>query len=785
MRTLDTEETSSLLGKQEEPTKAVDRMRPSIFRLALVLLAYILFTLSIGIIWSSYENSHIIKETDHYLTLASKSLKYMLAEDFHDRAIEKKSIEFPEELENRRRLNGLVNETDLTYAYTIVEKDGSFYFSAPTVTDEEARDRKSWYFYPYEDIPTEFVRAFRQREKVVLSYTDQWGTFRTVCLPEMSRNGNSYLACADINISHLDSAIMQNILVVGLILLGFILFTIPIIWSFRSFYRKYAQDLRKQNDTLLLYQENLEQLVAERTQDLYRAKDEAEEASRIKSRFVANMSHEIRTPLNAIVGIADSLSGADLPRRFTPLVTTLRSAGDLLFSLVNNILDISKLESGRLELMPNDFRLRTFIDDIRNIFLPQMRVKNLEFEITLGEGLPEYLYADATRYHQILVNLLSNAVKFTSTGSIHLRIELQEEIGDRLVLRNEVHDTGIGISEDMQPSLFELFYQGDISMRRVYGGSGIGLNLCKHLVERMGGSIEVQSRVGRGSSFIFTLQVQKSCVQTSCPDCEKKTCKEQGGLHALIAEDNLSNVTLIEFYFKDSPHKADIVKNGLDAFTRFTQSNYDIVFMDLEMPIMDGFEAVRRIREYERVNGLPETPVFALTAHATTDVMEQVMASGFNAYLTKPITRERLFDEMENASSFRGDPHAQVDEEDVSPDTRTSFSENEMDISLNMHEFQLRERLRAILPGYIVSIKKDVEELRNKLQQSDIESVRKIAHKIKGSGASFGYESLTVHAALIHDAAVTGDRVAIDKAFQDLYHFIENIGPDGSVREPI
>ncbi|WP_027185440.1 ATP-binding protein [Desulfovibrio inopinatus] len=769
-----------------EGAQPVERMGPSIFRLALVLVAYVIFTVVIGITWSSYENDRIIEDTDHHLRLAAGSLKYMLAEDFHDRAVHARAIALPEELENRRRFNAFVNESDLAYVYTIVEKNGSFYFSAPTVTDEEVKERPSWYFYPYEDIPTEFVSAMHDRKNVSLSYSDQWGTFRTVCLTETSPHGNPYLACADVDVSHLDSVMLRNILTVALVLLGFILFTIPIIWSFRSFYQKYAKDLQKRNDMLMLYQENLEQLVDERTADLYRAKDEAEEASRIKSRFVANMSHEIRTPLNAIIGIADSLSGADLPRRFTPLVTTLKSAGDLLFSLVNNILDISKLESGRLELMPSDFRLQSFLDDIRNIFTPQMQAKNLAFEIVLDERIPECICTDATRYRQVLVNLLSNAAKFTSRGSVTVRIELLEDKGQTMVLRNEVQDTGIGIPRDTLPHLFELFYQGDVSMRRIHGGSGIGLNLCKHLVERMGGTIEARSRIGQGSTFLFTIQVQKGCTAGLEHGLHVPGVDKTSHLRALIAEDNISNVTLLDFYFKDSPHEADIVKNGLDAFTQFTQFTYDIVFMDLEMPIMDGFEAVRRIREYERVNKLPPTPIIALTAHATTDVMEQVLTSGFSGYLTKPITRERLFDEMlkgakQNVTLIPPQKEIKDDLSDVSVSHETSSNH------LKEHQPQnitLRKRLRDLLPGYITSLMTDLDEMQQKLEQPDFESVRKIAHKIKGSGASFGYPTITELATVLHEAAASGKEVDVKSNADALIRFAQTIGPDGTVEEP-
>ncbi len=451
----------------------------------------------------------LMKEIDSRLILAAKGLKFMLAPDFHDRALDKDSITPEEERINRIAISGFAFETEFEYLYTLVEHEGRFYFSAPTVTAEELTQRQSWYFYPYEDIPEGFVRAYRDKVVVFSDYTDQWGRFRSVALPQTSPGGRTYLACADLEISHVRALLLKDTLKSIYISVLFLLLSVPFILVFRNAYRSYTDELSEVNRELTRHKLHLEDLVAERTTDLAFARDEAEAANRAKSEFLTNMSHEIRTPLNGIIGMTELVLATDMSAHQRTLVETIAGEALSLLAVLTDILDLSKIEAGRIELEEIPFNLRRLMEDLGKGFLPMARLKGLTLLTFLAPDVPAQVVGDPVRLQQILRNLVGNALKFTPEGEILVDGELLEDRGAHLKVRFTVRDTGIGIPHDKQQLIFENFTQADGSTTRMYGGTGLGLSISRDLATLMGGEIGVESFEGRGSTFWFTALLER------------------------------------------------------------------------------------------------------------------------------------------------------------------------------------------------------------------------------------------------------------------------------------
>ena len=371
--------------------------------------------------------------------------------------------------------------------------------------------------------------------------------------------------------------------------------------------------------------------------ELVRAREEALEASQVKSQFLANMSHEIRTPLNGILGMTQLLLDAEPPPGQRRFLEPILASGQTLLTVINDILDLSKVESGRLELESVAFSPSEILQRVVQTVSVRAEAKGLPVRLEVSAGVPAYVLGDPTRVTQVLLNLAGNAVKFTDTGEVRLSASYAEG-----VVRVEVRDTGIGISAETLPRLFQAFTQGDGSISRRYGGTGLGLTISRKLAERMGGSLEVGS-VPRGSCFVLSLPLSVSRP----PPAPRLAARAdpQRRLSVLVAEDNLINALLIRTLLEREGHQVRHVTTGAAAVSETAVAAFDMVFMDMQMPELDGLEATRQIREREE-SGSDHLTICALTASAMKGDLERCLEAGMDDYLTKPVDPALLLQKL-------------------------------------------------------------------------------------------------------------------------------------------
>jgi signal transduction histidine kinase/CheY-like chemotaxis protein len=375
-------------------------------------------------------------------------------------------------------------------------------------------------------------------------------------------------------------------------------------------------------------------------EELRRAKDAAEQASRAKSTFLANMSHEIRTPMNAIIGLTHLALQHVVEARSRDYLSRIQQSAHHLLGILNDILDVSKIEADKLELEHIDFDLEDVLDTFVNLVGDRAAAKGLALVFDVASDVPRHLTGDPLRLGQVLVNYGNNAVKFTERGEIRVAVSLLERAGAEVMLRFAVRDTGIGIAPDRLGRLFNSFEQADASTSRQYGGTGLGLSIARRLAQMMGGEVGVDSRPGAGSTFWFTARV-------SCPEQPTAPAGAPGpdalpppaaaaprSLRVLVVDDNEVNLLIAREMLRSAGLSVETADNGAQALSRLSDTSFDMVLMDMQMPVMDGLEATRRIRQQP---GLQRLPVLAMTANAMAEDRERCLRAGMDDVLVKPI----------------------------------------------------------------------------------------------------------------------------------------------------